>query len=245
MRYIRWAVFVVVLCAAWCALGEDTPPWRVEVGASLIQASGNTSALTAGGHGSVQYVGARYRASLDGGYLRVQGAQGIANEKATADLAVERISAPLVAPYLQASYRRDVLSGIAGQYGLEAGASLRIIDEESRWFFVGISVSGAQERQPAVPDGTNRFWGSTLRVRQRWPLTSTLFASSKTALFWNAHVGGDWRVENIAALEVRLTRLLALEMRHEANYRRLPVDHKRPFDQLSLVSLVIAFPAKN
>ena len=95
------ALAVSFVCCAPMLFAEDPPRVQAEIGASLIQTTGNSSALSAGGHAFLKFNAKPYSVSLEGSYLRVDGDQAARNEKADAALQLERRIGNLFAPYLE------------------------------------------------------------------------------------------------------------------------------------------------
>ena len=132
-------------------------------------------------------------------------------------------------------------SGLSRQQSLEAGASVRAVEKDDRWFIFSLAAAATREDQlGAGSDG--RFWGSTARLRQRWPLGHSVALTHTASLLWSFHDADDWRVNNVLSVNVVINRLLAMQLSHQLDYRKQPVTGKRPLDQTSLVSLVAAWP---
>jgi hypothetical protein len=240
-----WILMGLLLCVSIGASAEEEkPPLKAELGGSLIQASGNVSALTVGVHSALKYTSTQYSVSADGNYLRVNGDQYTQNEKIATALQLEHPLGKIVVPYAQASYGRDLQAGLYRQGMIEAGASVNILNTDTRWLILSGALSDTEESQLGRAPEDSRFWGGRARVKQRWPLGGIVALGSRSSLLLNFRESRDWRLDIRGTMATAISRLLALEVSHEVNYRHMPSPGKRSTDHTTLVSLVAVWPLK-
>lgn len=239
-----------MMCIAFFAysavplLAADAPPLRAHVGATLIHASGNTSALSIGARGAIQYNAAPFKFAADGDYLRVDGDQSTKNQKARATLQIERTFGKLLAAHLEGAHKHDKQSGLFRQESIECGVALNFIDKEDRWMKASFSIAGTDEDQLGRSRNEGRFAGSNVRVKDRWPIAKIVSIEHSIFALLSFRSSNDWRLENATALHVSMSRLLALQVSHQLEYRNAPAVGKRRADGTSLVSLVASWPRR-
>lgn len=237
-------VLAIAAGAAAAAAQDDEPPppppWASEAGLSYVQTGGNTDTQTVGLAAQLVHTG-RWSAEASGSLLRTESADTVTAKKWTGLLRGTRLVRPRLRVLAQASFVRDLFSGIEREVAFDGGVEVELLDGPRHTLASRLSVAGTNEHRIA-PAGDRAFVGLRAGGTYRLAIGDGSELVAEASYLRGLDEPSASRARTTVSATSSLGRLLALKVAHKLVWLQSPVPGKKATDTELVASIVARWP---
>jgi putative salt-induced outer membrane protein len=248
---VRTVVILATICTttpAWAqapapppAPPPEPPPPRLEVSAqaSFLGTTGNTSAQSLGAGGEWAYRPDPWTYNAKAIFAQTETDDELSARSFAGLFRASRALNERLSAYGQYDFLRDLFAGVEQRHIAEGGLSYLAVDRAPHRLRLDGALGYLYENSP----NDEHFDSATLSAAAHYRLaisTTSEFLFEPRILLTLADAGA-WKYEQLAALNVTLTSILALKVSHTIRYAAEPPDDFENTDTITAISLVAKF----
>ncbi len=242
---------VVYLCLAMLPAGSAAaqsasvrnplPLWDVQIGASFVGTSGNSSTSSAGGEFEAHRRGAVWQVESTATVVRASTSGQTTAERYIGHVRGKRELSSFVGLTSGLKLERDPFSGVTFRSVIDAGLSWHLVRRD-RWTMEGVTAGAWDHDRLTVGRDVNDPSG-VLQLISRVVFGANSVTTQRITLYPDFVHGGASRFEAEAAAEATMNSHLALKLGHMLRYANAPVVGFKRFDNTSTASIVLRWSA--
>ncbi len=215
------------------------PPWQVQLGASFVGTSGNTSTSSVGADFSFRRTWPVWQFDATASAVRASDSGATTAERLLGTLRGKRTLTDLVAFTGGWRAERDRFAGLSFRSVLDGGLSWALVRQPA-WTMDGITAATwtheTRLEGPSLDDP-----GALLQALSKVILSKTATTTQRFTFYPDFSTASNYRTEAELALQGTLTGILALKVGYLWRYSNDPVPGFLKSDQAVTASIVLTF----
>lgn len=242
----RWELFLRHTGPAGASVDVQftraAPPARLIEGSaelSVVSTGGNTDTQSLGLGSSVVWRPGRWTTDGQVSFVRSE-ASGV--ETARSLVASVRQGRTLTArmdAFGRLEYLANEFAGVEDRISVDAGLGWKALDSAAHSLRLDAGIGYSHEARRTQPDVRTAL--TNIAGVYRWQRRRTASVDNATLLTASFDRAGDWRVRNMLALTLTVTRLLSVKLAHDLKHVNAPPAGFRKTDRTLSAALVARF----
>jgi putative salt-induced outer membrane protein len=236
------AIAFLFTLAPLAVLAQATPPPPLrEATAELayVGTSGNSSTQSIGLNGEYIYRPDEWVATTKAVYVRNQSEGELKAESFDLTFKASRIMNPRLSAFGRYEFQHDRFAGIEARNAVEAGLAFVMVDAAPHSLTLDASLGYAHESRVSSPDLSDPIAAAGGLYRLK--LSDAVDVSDDARFSVALSNGNDWRFANVAAINSKLNKVLALKVSNTLRYVHAPAPTFQTTDRITAVALVAKF----
>jgi putative salt-induced outer membrane protein YdiY len=217
------------------------PLWDVQIGASFVGTSGNSSTSSAGAELEAHRRGAVWQVESTATVVRASTSGETTAERYIGHVRGKRELSSFVGLTSGVKLERDPFSGVTFRSVIDAGLSWHLVRQD-RWTVEGVTAGAWDHDRPTIGPDVNDPSG-VVQLLSRVVFGTNSVTTQRFTLYPDFSSGGAVRFEAEGTAEATMNSHLALKLGHMLRYANAPVRGFKKYDNTSTASIVLRWSA--